>query len=123
MRVGYTEIVTPNVDRLCQLLEASRGLMFGEAISALGGARVAQVDDETRIGVRAPLAEHEVPIVRPYFEVPDIAAAAHEAEEAGALIAYPPTVQGDTGTWAIYILDDLQIGLWQPPTEKAEWSR
>ena len=34
-------------------------------------------------------------------------------EAAGALIAYPPTRQGDTGTWAIYLLGDLQFGLWQ----------
>ena len=36
-----------------------------------------------------------------------------EAEAAGAIVAYPPTRQGDTGTWAIYILGDLQVGLWQ----------
>ena len=29
------------------------------------------------------------------------------------MIAYPPTQQGDTGTWAIYILGDVQFGLWQ----------
>ena len=36
-----------------------------------------------------------------------------DAEAAGAMIAYPPTRQGDTGTWAIYVLGDVQIGLWQ----------
>ena len=35
------------------------------------------------------------------------------AEAAGAVIAYPPTRQGDTGTWAIYILGGVQVGLWQ----------
>jgi predicted enzyme related to lactoylglutathione lyase len=63
--------------------------------------------------VRAPLAQHEQPIVRTYLEVEDIASAVEEAEAAGAMIAYPPTRQGDTGTWAIYILGDVQIGLWQ----------
>ena len=35
------------------------------------------------------------------------------AEAVGAVIAYPPTKQGETGTWAIYILDGMQYGLWQ----------
>jgi len=36
-----------------------------------------------------------------------------EAEAAGATVAYPPTRQGDTGTWAIYLLGEVQVGLWQ----------
>ena len=63
--------------------------------------------------MRAPLAEHEQPIVRTYMAVDDIQAAVEQAEAAGAVIAYPPTQQGDTGTWAIYILGDIQMGLWQ----------
>ena len=79
----------------------------------LGLARVAEAADGLLIGVRAPLAEHETPIVRTYYEVADIAQAVAAAEAAGAVIAYPPTRQGDTGTWAIYFLGDIQIGLWQ----------
>ena len=65
------------------------------------------------IGVRAPLAQHEQPIIRTYLEVEDINRALKDAEAAGALIACPPTKQGDTGTWAITILDGVQFGLWQ----------
>jgi hypothetical protein len=45
--------------------------------------------------------------------VEDIARAVQEAEAAGAVIAYPPTRQGETGTWAIFLLGDVQFGLWQ----------
>ena len=113
MRVHYVEIVTPDVAAQCAALERVHGLSFGSAVADLGQARVAEAPDGSLIGVRAPLAEHEQPIVRTYLEIDDIAKAVEEAEAAGALIAYPPTRQGDTGTWAIYILGEVQIGLWQ----------
>ena len=113
MSVHYLEIVCRDVAKQCWTLEQMHSLSFGPPIADLGQARVAEAPDGHLVGVRAPLAEHEQPIVRAYLEVDDISAAVGEAEAAGALIAYPPTRQGDTGTWAIYILDDLQIGLWQ----------
>jgi len=113
MRVHYVEIVSRDVAAQCAALEQLHGLSFGGAIADLGNARVAEAPDGSRIGVRAPLAEHEQPIVRTYFEVADIERAAKEAEAAGAVLAYPPTRQGDTGTWAIYILGDVQVGLWE----------
>jgi len=45
--------------------------------------------------------------------VDDIEQAVSEAESKGAVVAYPPTQQGDTGTWAIYMMGGVQIGLWQ----------
>ena len=36
-----------------------------------------------------------------------------EAEDSGATIAYPPTRQGQRGTFAIVIQGDVQHGLWQ----------
>ena len=113
MRVHYLEIVCRDVAAQCVGLERVHGLSFGPAVADLGQARIAEAPDGSRIGVRAPLAEHEQPIVRTYLEVDDIARAIKEAESAGAVIAYPPTQQGDTGTWAIYILGDVQLGLWQ----------
>lgn len=112
-QVHYLEIVCRDVAAQCAALERIHGLSFGPADPNLGQARVAEAPDGSRIGVRAPLAEHEQPIVRTYLEVDDIAKAVKEAEAAGAVIAYPPTRQGDTGTWAIYILGDIQMGLWQ----------
>jgi predicted enzyme related to lactoylglutathione lyase len=113
MRIHYLEIVSPDVAAQCAALERVHDLSFGPPVADLGQARVAEAPDGSLIGVRAPLAEHEQPIVRTYLEVEDITRAVEEAEASGAVIAYPPTQQGDTGTWAIYILGDVQMGLWQ----------
>lgn len=113
MRIHYLEIVCRDVAAQCAALERVHGVSFGPAVADLGQARVAEAPDGSLIGVRAPLAEHEQPIIRTYLEVEDIARAAQEAEAAGAVIAYPPTQQGDTGTWAIYFHGDVQLGLWQ----------
>lgn len=113
MRVHYLEFVCADVASQCAALEASHGLSFGPAVPELGNARVAEGPDATQVGVRAPLADHEQPIIRPYLAVDDIALAISHAESKGAVVAYPPTQQGNTGTWAIYILGDLQVGLWQ----------
>ena len=113
VRIHYIEIVCRDVAAQCAALERVHGVSFGPPLADLGQARVAGAPDGSLIGVRAPLAEHEEPIIRTYLEVDDIAKSVLEAEAAGAMIAYPPTKQGDTGTWAIYFLGDLQIGLWQ----------
>ena len=113
MQVHYVEIVTTDVARKCSALEQIHGLEFGEMVADLGNARVAKTANGSLIGIRAPLADHETPIVRTYFAVDDISKTVKDAEAAGAVIAYPPTQQGDTGTWAIYILDGIQYGLWQ----------
>jgi predicted enzyme related to lactoylglutathione lyase len=111
--VHYVEIVCRDVPSECAALERIHGLSFGPAVADLGQARVAKFPNGSLIGVRAPLAGHEQPIVRTYLAVDDIANAVKAAEAAGAQIAYPPTRQGDTGTWAIYFVGDVQIGLWQ----------
>lgn len=113
MRVHYVEIVCKDVAAQCAALERLHKISFGPAVADLGQARVAAFPDGSLIGVRAPLAQHEKPIVRTYIEVEDIKKAARDAESSGAIIAYPPTRQGDTGTWAVYILGDIQVGLWQ----------
>lgn len=113
MQVHYVEIVCRDVAGQCAALERIHGLSFGPELADLGNARVAEAPDGTLIGVRGPLAAHEQPIVRTYLEVEDIAEAVRQAEASGAVIAYPPTRQGDTGTWAIYFLGDVQLGLWQ----------
>jgi len=112
-RIHYLEIVCRDVAAQCAVLERIHGLTFGPTVADLGQARVAEAADGSLIGVRAPLAEHEQPIVRTYVEVEDIVNAIQKAEAAGAVVAYPPTQQGDTGTWAIYFLGEVQFGLWQ----------
>jgi predicted enzyme related to lactoylglutathione lyase len=113
MSLHYLEVVCRDVERQCSVFERAHGLSFGPEVAELGQARVAESPAGHLVGVRAPLADHEEPIVRAYLAVGDITAAVAEAEAAGAMIAYPPTQQGDTGTWAIYIMDGVQIGLWQ----------
>jgi len=113
MTIHYLEIVTPAPDEHCEMLAAVQGLEFGPAVADLGGARTAEAADGVLVGVRAPLAAHEQPVVRVYAAVEDIGAAVAAAEAAGAVVAYPPTEQGDTGTWAIVIQGGIQHGFWQ----------
>ena len=112
-QIHYLEIVCRDVSAQCAAWERIHGLTFGPAVADLGQARVAEAPDGCLIGVRAPLAEHEQPIMRTYVEVEDIVRSIQNAESAGAVVAYHPTQQGDTGTWAIYFLGDVQFGLWQ----------
>lgn len=113
MSIHYLEIVTNDVDAHIELYRHLYGLSFGPPDPDLGQARVATRADGTQVGIRKPLAEHETPIIRTYVEVEDIHEAVKKAEEAGATIAYPPTLQGQRGTFAIVFQGDIQHGLWQ----------
>jgi len=113
MAVDYLEIVRNDVDTLTGLYQRMHGLSFGPPDPDLGQARVATRADGTLVGIRKPLAAHEQPIMRSYLAVEDIHQAAKEAEEHGAIVAYPPTRQGRRGTFAIVIQCDVQHGLWQ----------
>src|SRR5688572_21027725 len=113
MAVHYLEIVSTDVDALTGLYARVHGLSFGSPDPDLGQARVATRADGTLVGIRAPLAAHEQPILRTYLAVEDIAQAVTKAEEHGATVAYPPTRQGARGTFAIVIQGGVQHGLWQ----------
>jgi predicted enzyme related to lactoylglutathione lyase len=113
MAVHYLEIVSNDVDALTALYQRMHGLSFGPPDPDLGQARVATQADGSLVGIRKPLAAHEQPIMRTYLAVEDIQQAVKEAEHVGAAIAYPPTGQGQRGTFAIVIQGDVQHGLWQ----------
>ena len=113
MAVHYLEIVSNDVDTLTGLYQGVYGLSFGAPDADLGQARVATRADGTLVGIRKPLAAHEQPIMRSYLAVEDIQKAVKKAEEHGAMVAYPPTRQGQRGTFAIVIQGDVQHGLWQ----------
>jgi predicted enzyme related to lactoylglutathione lyase len=113
MAVHYLEIVSNDADALTELYQRVHGLSFGPPDPGLGQARVAIQASGTLVGIRKPLAAHEQPIMRTYVAVENIQQALKEAEESGAAIAYPPTRQGDQGTFAIVIQGDLEHGLWQ----------
>lgn len=110
----YLEIVNPKADATCNALTKVHGITFGEPIPAIGNARMATLRGGGRISVRAPMAEHEQPVVRPYALVDDIEAAIKAAEEAGAVFAMRATqVPGEEGKFAIYFLGGIQHGLWE----------
>lgn len=111
-RIHYIEIVCPDVDAKCAALARVHGFSFGPPVADLGQARVAEAGDGSLVGVRAPMAAHEQPVVRTYLEVDDMVKAVKDAEAAGGIFAYGPTEQGDTGTWAVYFLGDIELGLW-----------
>ncbi|MEL7487321.1 MAG: hydroxylase [Pseudomonadota bacterium] len=113
MQIHYLEIVTTDVDAACASLAAQHGVTFSDPEPALGNARIASLSDGGRIGVRAPLAEHDTPIVRPYLLVDDIEAATKAAEAAGAEFAMKSTAVPGQGKFAIYFLGGVQYGLWE----------
>ena len=113
VQVQYLEIVTSDVDATCEVLAETHGVTFGAPVAGFGNARIAALESGGRIGVRAPLAEHEQPVVRPYLLVDDIGAAIGAAQAAGAQIAMPATEIPGDGTFAIYLLGGNQHGLWQ----------
>lgn len=113
MAIHYLEIVSNDVETQTALYERMHGLSFGPPDPDLGHARVASQADGGLVGIRKPLAGHERPIMRTYFAVEDIQQAVERAEESGVTVAYPPTRQGDRGTFAIVIHGGVEHGLWQ----------
>lgn len=113
MAVHYLEIVSNDADTLTGLYQRMHGLSFGPPDPDLGQARVATQANGTLVGIRKPLAAHEQPIMRTYLAVADIQHAVKKAEDSGATIAYPPTRQGQRGTFAIVIQGEVEHGLWQ----------
>lgn len=113
MLVQYLEIVTTDMDATCNALATMHGVVFGEPEPGLGNARTAALEGGGRIGVRAPIGEHEQPVVRPYVLVKDIEAAVGAAEAAGAEILMPSTAIPGHGKFAIYRLGGIEHALWQ----------
>ena len=77
MQIEYLEIVTPEVEATCKIFAEHHGAVFSDPVPELGNARLADHACGGRISVRAPMAEHETPTVRPYMLVGDIEAASH----------------------------------------------
>ena len=113
MKIQYLEIVTPDVDEVCESYKRSMGLQFSQPQAMLGNARVSQLPDGGEVGVRAPMSESEQPLVRPYWLVDNIEQAVEEAEKAGSQIAHPPMEIPGKGKFAIYIQGNTQHGFWE----------
>jgi len=113
MKIQYLEIVTPDVDAVCQTYAQLHNVTFAERDQNLGGARVAQLENGGMLGVRAPLRDTEEPVVRPYILVADIQAAVDAAAKSGAEVALPPMALAGHGTCAIVIQGGIESGFWQ----------
>lgn len=113
MKIQYLEIVTSEVDGLCQQYSAILGITFGEPVAEFGGARTAKMENGGMIGIRGPLRDTEKPVVRPYVLVDDIKTAVETAKEAGGEIAMPPTEIPGHGMFAIVIHGGIDCGFWQ----------
>ena len=115
MKIGYLEIVTPEVDATCDLYSKVYGVTFSDPQPGLGNAFTAALPGGGRLGVRAPMRPDEAPVVRPYILVDDVRAATKAAEAQGAMIAHPPMELPGHGTFAIYVLGGINHGIWQNP--------
>lgn len=113
MTIRYLEIVSKDVDREIAILEAQKGVRFGEPVAALGGARTATLTEGTRIGVRAPMHDAEEAVARPYFLTDALQETVDAAVAKGAELAVPPMELPGQGTIALYFVDGVQYGLWQ----------
>lgn len=112
--VQYLEFVSSDVEATCNALAKVHGITFGKPMEAFGNARTATLKGGGLIGVRAPMAEHEQPVVRPYTLVDDIEAAIKTVEAAGGKFAMLATeMPGGHGKFAIYFLGGNQHGLWE----------
>ena len=113
MQIYYLEIISQDVDTVCQAYEAAHSVTFSEPDEFLGGARTCTLSDDSIVGVRVPLRDDEEPVVRPYWLVDNIEQAVAKVEAAGATIAIPPMGIPGKGKFAIYILGANDHGLWQ----------
>ena len=113
MKIHYLEIVAADIDAVCRSYEAAHKVSFGQADDSLGGARTCTLPDGSIVGVRGPLSDMEVPVIRPYWLVEDIEAAVKEVEKKDAEILHPPLEIPGKGTFAIYNAGSIQQGFWQ----------
>ena len=113
MKIHYLEVVTHDVNSVCNAYEALYNVAFGDPEKLLGGARTCALPDGSTIGVRGPLSDHEGSLVRPYWLVENIESAIDDMKSKGAEIAMAPTEIAGKGVFAIVILGGIEQGLWQ----------
>lgn len=97
----------------CKPYEATYSAKFSEPDEILGGAKTCVLADGSIVGVREPLRETEMPVIRPYWLVEDIEKAVEGLQAQGAQIAVPPMEMPNKGKFAIYILGGHDHGLWE----------
>lgn len=111
--IHHLEVVTPDVETVCEAHASASGASFGDPIAELGGARTADFAGGMTLGVRAPMHDAEEPTTRPYYLVADIQQAVAAAEQAGAVVAVPPMKIPGRGQCAVLMVGIVQFGYWQ----------
>jgi len=111
--IHYLEIVTSDPEAARDLYSEAYGWTFSAMEPELGNAFVASLPDGSLCGIRAPMSEHETPIVRTYLMVADVENAVRDAERLGATIALGPTELPGHGRIAIYMVGGIEQGIWQ----------
>ena len=85
MKIHYLEIVTPEVDEACMNYAKLHNVTFTDADPFLGGARTAELSNGGKIGIRGPMRDDELPVVRHYLLVDAIQATVDAAATSGVL--------------------------------------
>jgi predicted enzyme related to lactoylglutathione lyase len=111
--VHYLEIVTPDVESMCNLYTKSFGWNFQPETPELGNARVAKIKGGSLCGIRTPMSPTEKPIIRMYLRVLDLEASVQKVTQQGAKILLEPMKIPGHGTIAIYEMGGIEKGLWQ----------
>lgn len=109
----YLEIITPEVEKTCRHYAKTCGWSFRPAAPELGNARVAELEDGSLCGVRAPMSEEEKPMTRTYLRVDDLDQAVKNAAGSGASILLDKMELPGHGIIAIYEIGGVEQGLWQ----------
>lgn len=113
IRIHYLEVVTKNVEQVCESYAKSLGVTFSDSVAELGGARTASIANGGTLGVRPPMHDAEESATRPYYLVADIEASVELAKNNGAEVALPPMEILGRGRCAILMYGPIQSGLWQ----------
>ena len=113
--IHYLEIVTPDVEATRLLYATAFGWRFQAPVPELGNAVVAPLPGGSLCGIRAPLHESELPVVRIYIRVADLEATTREAERLGAKILLESMDLAGWGRISIHEWGGIQQGLWQVP--------
>ncbi len=113
MKLQYLEIVSQDVDTQCAHFQKIHNVEFSAPTQTMGNARIARLNDNSLIGIRAPMHETEEPVTRPYFLCTDIETAIANLPQSGVEIMHPPLEIPGYGTFAVYKIGGVQQGLWQ----------
>ena len=113
----YLEVVATDSQAASAYYESAFGWQF-EQVAELGNAMVAEMPGGSLCGIREPLSDIETPIIRTYFQVPDLAEATSQARRSGATILLDQMEIPGRGQIAIFELCGIEQGVWQLPTSQ-----